>query len=72
MTLLPGAIVWPCCMLLRLRAVGGNTGALVVLPDSLSTDQYRALAVAVRAVASGAVEKNSMQNRLNLLQEANS
>ena len=71
-TLLPGAIVWPCCMLLRLRAADGNTGALVVLPDSLSPDQYRALAVAVRALANGAVGKNSMQNRLNLLQEANS
>jgi len=59
-------------MLLRLRAADGNTGALVVLPDSLSPDQYRALAVAVRALANGAVGKNSMQNRLNLLQEANS
>ncbi|MEW7851354.1 protein YgfX [Massilia aurea] len=71
-TLLPGATVWPCCILLRLRAPDGTAGTLAILPDSMSADDFRALAVAVRALANGAPEKTSTQNTLNLLQEANS
>ena len=53
MTLLPGATVWPCCILLRLRADDGAVWPLVLLPDSVAGGQYRALAVAVRALAGG-------------------
>ena len=53
-TLLPGATVWPGCILLRLRTAAGKTVTLVVLPDSLSPGDFRALSVAVRALAQGA------------------
>lgn len=55
-SLLPGATVWPCCMLLRLRAdESGEVWRLVLLPDSVGPGAYRALAVALRAAgAAGA------------------
>lgn len=53
-TLLPGATVWPVCMLLRLRTAAGDTIALAVLPDSVSPGDFRALSVAVRSLAQGA------------------
>ena len=53
-TLLPGATVWPGCILLRLRTAGGKTVSLVVLPDSMSRGDFRALSVAVRSLAHGA------------------
>ena len=71
MTLLPGATVWPCCILLRLRAENGVTWPLVLLPDSVTPGQYRALAVALRVMASGAATI-PIQNSVNLLQGANS
>lgn len=54
MALLPGATAWPCCMLLRLRAEDGTVHSLVLLPDSVADGGYRALTVAVRALASAA------------------
>lgn len=71
MTLLPGATVWPCCILLRLRADDGTTWPLVLLPDSVPPGQYRALAVAVRVLANGSATI-PIQNSVNLLQGANS
>lgn len=55
-SLLPGATVWPCCMLLRLRAEdSGAVWRLVLLPDSLGPGAYRELAVALHRVgAAGA------------------
>jgi hypothetical protein len=53
-TLLPGATVWPGCILLRLRTAAGKTVALVVLPDSMSPGDFRALSVAIRSLAQGA------------------
>jgi len=41
-------------MLLRLRFEDGAVRPLLLLPDSVGPGQYRALAVAVRAVAGGA------------------
>ena len=70
-TLLPGATVWPCCILLRLRAKDGAIWPVVVLPDAMPPGQYRAVAVAVRRLANGA-ETMPIQNSLNLLQGANS
>lgn len=61
--LLAGAVVWPCCMLLRLRAESGAVWRVAVLPDGMAPGDYRALAVAVRAVAACA-----RKNKLNLLQ----
>ena len=71
MTLLPGATVWPCCILLRLRAEDGAIWPLVLLPDAVAAGQYRAVAVAVRALANGTATI-PIQNRVNLLQVANS
>ena len=53
-TLLPGATVWAGCILLRLRTAAGKTVTLVVLPDSMSPGDFRALSVAVRSLAQGA------------------
>lgn len=50
-TLLPGATVWPACIVLRLRTDDGAIHPLVLLPDAMGAGQYRALAVAVRALA---------------------
>lgn len=55
-TLLPGAIVWPHCMVLRVRSVDGATTWLVFLPDSMKRRDFRALAVALRALTNGATE----------------
>ena len=52
-TLLPGAVVWPSLLLLRLRAEG-HGARIHVLPvwrDSIAPDAWRALAVAVAAIA---------------------
>ena len=53
-TLLPGAAVWPGCILPRLRTEAGKTVVLVVLPDSMSPGDFRALSVAVRSLAQDA------------------
>jgi hypothetical protein len=71
-TVLPGAIVWPYCMVLRLRSAEDAIASLVLLPDSMGKRQFRALAVAVRALANGTTDTNLTQNTLNLLQETNS
>jgi len=54
-TLLPGSVVWPPLMLLRLGASGpgGRGGCVLVLPvwrDSVAPGAWRALAVAVLAL----------------------
>ena len=52
MRLMPGSTLWPQCLLLRLRPVrGGAQCVLVILPDSMAPDQFRGLAVALKAVA---------------------
>ena len=54
-SLLPGATVWPSCMLLRLRAEeSGAVWRLVLLPDSVGPGAYRGLAVALRHVGTAA------------------
>lgn len=52
MQLLPGSTVWPSLLLLLLR--DGERGALIVvtiLPDSVPAEQFRKIAVALRAIA---------------------
>ena len=53
-TLLPGATLWPGCILLRLRTAAGKTVSLIVMSDSVSPGDFRALSVAVRSLAQGA------------------
>jgi toxin CptA len=61
-TLLPGSVVWPPLMLLRLQTPGAGVHVLPVWRDSVEPFAWRALAVAVRQT------KNSM----NCKQRANS
>jgi len=52
MQLLPGSTVWPSLLLLLLR--DGERGAVTVvtiLPDSVPAEQFRKIAVALRAIA---------------------
>ena len=48
-SLVPGSTVWPQLMLLLLRTDSGALTVLPVLRDSVTPDQFRALAVAIRA-----------------------
>lgn len=48
-SLVPGSTVWPQLMLLVLRTDSGALTVLPVLRDSVTPDQFRALAVAIRA-----------------------
>jgi toxin CptA len=47
--LLSGSTLWPSVMMLRLRSADGGLVVLPVLRDSLTAQQFRALAVALRA-----------------------
>jgi toxin CptA len=49
--LLGGSTLWPCLLLLRFADDAGRARVLVVLPDSVAPGQWRALALACRAVA---------------------
>jgi toxin CptA len=50
--LLPGSTVWPHGLLLLLRdADNGALTVLPILPDSVSHEQFRKIAVSVRAIA---------------------
>lgn len=71
--LLPGACVWPSCMLLQFGTAQGAVWPLVLLPDSMNADQFRALAVALRA-QDRAVGHNPTGTSapVNLFQAANS
>ena len=48
--LLPGSVVWPPLMLLRLQEPGGHVHVLPVWRDSVEPGAWRALAVAVLAI----------------------
>jgi len=59
-TLLPGSVVWPPLMLLRLESPGFGVRVLAVWRDSVEPGAWRALAVAVLAVgrrAAGETER---------------
>jgi toxin CptA len=50
--LLPGSTVWPILLMLLLRDPGnGALTVLTILPDSVSHEQFRKLAVCIRAIA---------------------
>ena len=49
-SLLPGSLLWPQLMLLRLGDAGGATHVVPVLRDSLSPTEYRRLRVALGAL----------------------
>lgn len=49
--LLGGSTLWPRLLLLRLCDAAGKARAVVVLPDSVAAAEWRALALACRAVA---------------------
>jgi toxin CptA len=49
-TLQPGSTVWPRMMMLLLCDGKGAGSVVAVLPDSVSAEQFRALAVAIRTM----------------------
>jgi hypothetical protein len=52
MRLLPGSTVWPRGLFLLLRPEqGGALVALTIFPDSVAAPQFRAISVAIRAIA---------------------
>lgn len=51
MQLLPGSTVWPSLLLLLLRDAEGNLTVVTILPDSVPDEQFRKIAVALRAIA---------------------
>ena len=57
-SLLPGSLLWPQLMLLRLGDAGGATHTVPVLRDSLSPTEYRRLRVAL-GVQDGRVARSA-------------
>jgi hypothetical protein len=49
--LMPGSTLWANLMLLNLRSENGQIMTLPILPDSVSTQEFRALSVALRWIA---------------------
>ncbi len=49
--LLKDTTIWPHLLLLRLQAESGKITSLVILPDCVSKDSFRALSVACRWIA---------------------
>ena len=49
-TLVPGSAVWPGLLMLLMRGEDGKTRVVAVLADSASAGEFRALAVAIRAI----------------------
>ena len=49
--LMPDSTLWPRLLMLRLQSEDGRSSVVSVLPDSVSKDEFRALAVACRWVA---------------------
>lgn len=71
--LLPGATVWPCCIVVRFAGQDGVPWPLVLLPDSMGPGPYRALAVALRAQGGAAASQVAgPPAAVNLFQAANS
>lgn len=48
--LLPGSAVWPCLLMLRVLGDDGKAAVVAVFADSVSAEEFRALAVAIRAI----------------------
>ncbi|MGZ8288332.1 MAG: hypothetical protein ACXW2U_09810 [Telluria sp.] len=55
-TLLPGSTLWPDLLVLLLGSEHGKTAPLLVFADSVKGDQFRALAVAARAIGGRAAQ----------------
>lgn len=50
-SLMDDSTFWPFLMVLRLRSVSGRKTTVIVLPDSVGREQFRALSVACRWIA---------------------
>ncbi len=60
-----GSTLWPSLMVLRLQAVSGRVTTLILLPDSLSDDAFRALSVACRWIAAKQANHDAMGNGIS-------
>lgn len=49
-TLMPGSAIWPGLLMLLVRGEGGATTVVAVFADSVNAGEFRALAVAIRAI----------------------
>ena len=57
--MVPGSVIWPQMLLLRLRTLGDdNMINLMILSDAVSTDEFRRLSIACRWIVAKA---NSVQ-----------
>lgn len=64
MQLLPGSTVWPSLLILLLRDTeNGAVTVMTILPDSVNAEQFRKLAVSIRAIA-GRDHKFSEKNKI--------
>jgi toxin CptA len=62
--LLPGTTIWPSLLILLLRdGSSGATAVATILPDSVSRDQFRKIAVAISDIA-GRDNKFSGKNKI--------
>ncbi|MCC6071921.1 protein YgfX [Massilia sp. GCM10020059] len=48
--LLPGSAVWPGLLMLLVRGEDGTVAVVAILADSVSAEEFRAIAVAIRAI----------------------
>lgn len=60
-----GSTLWPSLMVLRLQAVSGRFTTLILLPDSVSDDAFRALSVACRWIAASQANHDALSKDIS-------
>jgi hypothetical protein len=60
-----GSTLWSSLMVLRLQAVSGRLINLILLPDSLSDDAFRALSVACRWIAASQANHDALSKDMS-------
>jgi hypothetical protein len=60
-----GSTFWPSLMVLRLQVVSGRLTTLILLPDSLSDDAFRALSVACRWIATSQANHDALSKDIS-------
>ena len=57
-----GSTLWSSLMVLRLQSVSGRMTTLILLPDSLSGDAFRALSVACRWIVARHIHQDALRS----------
>ncbi len=60
-----GSTLWSSLMVLRLQSVSGRLTNLILLPDSLSDDAFRALSVACRWIAASQANHDTLSKDIS-------